>query len=147
MARFGRKSKAALATCHPDLQEICHEVIPYYDFTVLFGRRTPKFQFGLFQKGRKKINGVWRVVDKSKVVTYKDGYKKKSRHNSLVSGAVDIAPWPINWKNIREFNYLAGLFMGAAERLLYEHRITHKIQWGGRWKSFKDWPHFQIRIN
>lgn len=147
MAKFGSKSKKKLLTVEIDLQVICWEVIRNFDFTVLFGARTPAFQFGLFKKGRKKINGVWRIVDRSKVVTFKDGYKKKSKHNEKPSLAVDLAPWPIDWKNINRFNYLAGLFMGAAERLNFERRIHSKIQWGGNWKTFKDWPHFQLKKN
>ena len=145
MAKFGRKSLSKLKTCHSDLRVIAHEAINDYDFTFIFGYRTPAFQFGLFKKGRKKINGVWKIVDKKKVVTHKDGYVKKSRHNSFPSTAMDLGPWPLDWEDKEEFSFLAGHIMSVANRLFYEGRIKNKLFWGARWRSFKDYPHFQLR--
>jgi len=145
MPSFGRSSKAKLRTCHPDIQEIMYEVIEAYDVKIIFGHRSPALQKSLFKKGRVKKGGKWVISQKSKVVTYKDGYIKKSRHNEKVSTAIDVAPYPINWKDINEFYFMAGQIMNAAERLLFLRRIENVLVWGGRWKSFKDYPHFQLK--
>lgn len=50
--------------------------------------RTPNEQFDIFKKGRTFKNGAW--VKTGEVVTYKDGFVNKSRHNYLPSTAVDI---------------------------------------------------------
>ncbi len=39
MPEFSNTSKARLATCHPDIQEVMNEVIKYFDCTILEGYR------------------------------------------------------------------------------------------------------------
>lgn len=151
MAKFGKRSLSRLETCHGDLQIILHQAISTLpaglDMTIIFGRRTPSEQFKLFKKGRiYRTIGKWVITDKSKIVTYKDGYKKRSRHNYKPSLAVDVAPYPIDWKNINEFFYLAGHIMAVAKKLYAIGGIDNKLEWGGRWRRFKDYPHFQLKF-
>jgi hypothetical protein len=69
-----------------------------------------------------------------------------SKHNSLPSNAIDIAPFPIDWKNRERFCYLAGIVKGIA------HSKGIKIRWGGDWDNdgettdnkFDDLPHFEL---
>lgn len=143
MPKFGVKSKAALATCHPDLQILMNEVIKTYDCIISYGYRSPEEQFELYKKGRKLIAGVW--VKVGPTVTYKDGYKKKSNHNSKPSMAVDVTPYPLNWKDYAEFKKMAKIILDTADRLYKEGKIKSKIGWGGNWKVFKDYPHFEIK--
>jgi len=148
MPYLGKKSRAHLDTTHHDIIAVCNELILITDFSVIWGRRPPKIQFNLFKKGRTLKRGRWVITDKSKIVTYKDGYKKLSRHNVPApeeSTAVDLAPYPIRWKDIGRFRFLAGGFLGIAHRLRMEGIIESQFQWGGNWRSFKDWPHFQIK--
>ena len=138
MPGFSKASKSRLATCHPDLQKVMREAIKEVDFSVISGRRLPEKQFSLYQKGRKYIDGKWVIVDKGSVVTYKDGYTKLSRHNTKPSEAVDIVPFPIDWKNIQRFKDLSVVIKRIAKELGVE------LQYGGDWR-WKDYPHYQIK--
>lgn len=88
------------------------------------GRRSAEDQHVLFLKGASKC----------------DGYNKKSYHQS--GNAFDIylyvdgkASWDI-----------AGL-TAVAEHLIEVAKTRHNVDlgWGGNWKSWKDYPHFEIR--
>jgi len=114
MPKFGRKSKEILSTCDERLQEILNEVIKYYDFSVLSGYRNANEQNEIFRKGYSKKQ-------------YPD-----SKHNSSPSIAVDVAPYPINWKDTRRFDILAGYIMMCAE----SREIN--LRWGGDWDMDKD---------
>ncbi len=69
-----------------------------------------------------------------------------SKHNQSPSLAVDIAPYPIDWNDFREFDYLAGLVIGIG------HQMGVEIRWGGDWNRngalsdnrFNDLPHFEL---
>lgn len=67
----------------------------------------------------------------------------KSRHipQTNASGfgeAVDIAPYPINWKDTKRFADLAAHIKRKAKEL------NIKINWGGDWKTFIDMPHYEL---
>lgn len=141
MAKFGIKSNKRLNTCHRDLRIICNEVIDYFDFSVLEGSRSYSKQREYFKAGKSKLDGV----------------KNKSKHQSLpFSEAVDIAPYPIDFKQIEKskarFYLLAGMMFQASEDLYDDGIITHKLRWGGDWdsdkvfsdQSFDDFPHFEL---
>lgn len=123
--KFGRKSKAVLITCHPELQRLMNEVIKYFNFSALSGRRTQEEQDDLVRKGLSK--------------------RKDSYHVNDPSLAIDIAPYPIDWNNIDRFCYLAGLVKMKA----YDMGIP--ITWGRNWDNdqdfddqiFMDYGHFQ----
>ena len=129
MARFGRRSKARLATCDPRLQKVFNEVIKEIDCSVLEGHRSEERQNKLFKEGKTKV-------------TY-----PKGRHNASPSLAVDVAPYPIDWKDRERFTLFAGYVLGVASRM----GIT--LRWGGDWNMnwevndnrFDDFPHFEIR--
>lgn len=147
-----------LMTCHRDIQAVMNEAIKHYDFSVLFGTRTPEEQFELFKKGRRVVIGDgsdpnnYEIYKKSEVVTFKDGFIKKSRHNYYPSKAIDIAPYPIDWKDLNRFYFLAGHILLIADQMLRQGKITHNLVWGADWDDdrdfkdhiFMDYPHFQI---
>lgn len=137
MASFGKESLKKLATCHPDIQKVMHEAIKHIDFTVLYGTRSVAEQQKLYKVGRKLVNGKWTVVGKT--VTNLDGVNKKSNHNYLPSKAVDVAPYPIDWSDIDRFIELSKVIKKAAATVGVE------IAWGGDWKSFVDYPHWEIK--
>jgi peptidoglycan L-alanyl-D-glutamate endopeptidase CwlK len=143
MPFFSEISKKRLSTCHEDLQLICHNAINDVDFSVLCGHRSVKEQFDLFTKGRKLINGVWQVADRKKIVTNLDGKTKKSKHNEYPSMAVDIAPWPIDWKNEQRFFVLANRMEAISNFLYNTDKTKHRLFWGGNW-NMRDYPHFQL---
>lgn len=155
--KFGQTSTARLQTCHHDLQIIMQEAIKCtdVDFSITHGHRTPEEQFELFKKGRMLVSGKWEIMDRAKVVTYKDGYTNKSRHNHYPSHAVDIAAFvngKITWDE-KHLLYLMGLIKGIANRLYIEGKVQHQIKNGANWdndgqiihdQSFVDLPHFEI---
>ena len=137
MATFGEASLAKLATCHPDIQKVMAEAIKQYDFTVIFGHRSTKEQFKLYKIGRTITAGKWVITGKT--VTNLDGVNKMSKHNYSPSKAIDIAPYPIDWSNIDRFKNMAQIVKNTAINL------GINLEWGGDWKSFRDYPHFEIK--
>lgn len=127
MPEFGRKSKEQLSTCHPDLQKLFNEVIKDCDCTILEGHRSDEDQLKAFNAKKSKI-------------------KSGGKHNKKPSLAVDVAPWPIDWKDKNRFYHFAGKVQGIAQML------NIKIRWGGDWdcdndlkdQSFYDLPHFEL---
>jgi peptidoglycan L-alanyl-D-glutamate endopeptidase CwlK len=152
MPRYSQSSKAKLGTCHEDLITLFTEVIKEFDNTIIYGYRPPELQYELFMKGREMQGSRIVIVDQSKVVTYKDGMSRKSKHNYAPSRAVDAVPYPIDWSDTDRMYYFAGYVMGVAKRLKAEGEITHDIRWGGDWNGdwqteherFKDLVHFEI---
>lgn len=136
MPTFGAESTKQLATCHIDLQVVMNEAIKYFDFTVLEGHRGQAAQEAAFAAGNSKLH-------------YPNG-----KHNSLPSLAVDIAPYPTNWKDTERFVYFAGFIMGVSKMLLAQGKITHTVKWGGDWnsntqvkdESFRDYGHFELVV-
>jgi peptidoglycan L-alanyl-D-glutamate endopeptidase CwlK len=61
-----------------------------------------------------------------------------SKHNSNPSRAVDVAPYPIDWKDIERFEELALIIFEVANEMNVD------IEWGGNWKNFPDVPHWQL---
>lgn len=137
MATFSKKSKEKLLTCDTRIQRVLEMAIQYADFTVLCGARTPKEQFELFKQGRVLKEGVW--VKVGSTVTNLDGVTKKSMHNYTPSKAVDIAPYPIDWEDLERFKSLAVVIQRCADACGVE------LSWGGSWKTFKDFPHWEIK--
>ena len=136
MPKFGTRSLERLKTCHPDIIKVMEEAIKHYDFTVLYGTRTKAEQFELYKQGRTFKDGKW--VTTGKTVTNLDGKVKVSKHNHSPSLAIDIAPYPIDWNNLNRFKELALVVKDAAAT------VGVNITWGGDWKSFKDYPHYEI---
>ena len=127
MPTFSLRSKERLATCHPDLRAVCEELIKYIDFSVLCGHRRKAEQEQAVADG--KSRAVWPT----------------SAHNKLPSLAVDIAPYPLDWKDIGSFKQLYGAFTVVARQLKEQGKIKHTFVWGGNWRKLKDYPHYEIK--
>ncbi len=127
MPVFSKKSLACLATCHPDLQAVCKELIKQYDFSVLEGRRGEREQNEAFKKGTSRVRYPY------------------SAHNKIPSLAVDIAPYPIDWDNIYRFNEMIIRFDTVANMLRAEGVISSDFIYGGKWNNLPDWPHIEIK--
>ena len=145
MYKFSNSSKEKLKTAHIDLQVIMKEAIKNspYDFGISHGYRSPEYQHELFSKGRNELN---EIVDITKVVTYCDGYIKKSKHKYNPSEAVDIKCYvagDITWSP-GVFLEVAEHIIDVAEDLFEKGLITNRMVYGGYWKKFRDYPHFQI---
>lgn len=128
MPRFSSTSLAHLRTADARLQSIMHEAIKHYDFSVLCGHRGQTQQDAAYAAGKSKVR--W----------------PNSKHNSLPSKAVDIAPYPVDWNDEIRFARL----MGHIERIANEQGI--KVRFGldfdsDGWSSderFLDFPHVEL---
>lgn len=126
MPKFGSQSRRELISCDKRLQDILNEAIQYFDFSILCGHRSKSEQERLVRLGYSKT--------------------MKSKHLANPSLAVDLAPYPINWKDAPRFRYLAGWIMAVAA----DKRIP--LRWGGDWdndtdlhdQTFFDLGHFEI---
>jgi len=104
------------------------EVCMYFDCTIITGHRNREEQTKKFGAGLSK-----------KMYPH-------SKHNSLPSMAVDVAPYPIDWADRDRFHYFAGFVMGIAKKR------GIKLRWGGDWdgdtevkdNNFDDLLHFEI---
>lgn len=139
MYKFSEKSLGKLSGCHEDLQIIFRRAIKKspFDFAITQGHRTPEEQNELYQKGRTKPGDI---------VTYKDGFDKKSKHNLFPSQAVDIVIYNkegITWKP-EYYRLVADHIIYIGNQLIEKAIIEHEIFWGGDWRNFQDYPHFQI---
>ena len=118
MPKFSKRSLDRLATCHPDLQKVCNELIKTYDFSVNCGHRGKAEQDAAVKSGASKAK--WPT----------------SRHNTNPSLAVDIYPYPFpGWGkgSMPAWEKQRALFLACAKKL----GITiQTISW--------DWPHFQL---
>ena len=129
MPRFGRRSKKNLKTCDEDLVFLFGEVVKYFDCSVIEGHRGKKLQNMYFKEGKSKLK-------------FPDG-----NHNKKPSKAVDVVPYPIDFKDRERMTYFAGFVKGMAAAL------GIPIRWGGDWNNntevkdnnFDDLPHFELR--
>jgi peptidoglycan LD-endopeptidase CwlK len=117
--KFGKASMKRLAECDPRLQKIAFELIKEMDVLVLCGHRGEKEQNEAFNLGNSKKR--W----------------PNSKHNKLPSLAVDLAPYPLSWSNIKRFKDMCK----RIERIAEELNIKIKL---GRDFSFKDYPHVEL---
>ena len=130
MPRFGKRSKERLKGVDAKLQNVLNEVVKYFDITIIEGLRSQERQNELVAQG-----------------------KSKTKFGKHVEGkAVDIAPYPIDWKARDDFHYLGGFMLGMAASM------GIKIRWGGDWNAsslfkgqrttkdnnFDDLVHFEI---
>ena len=120
MPYFSERSLRNLNSCDERIKNVLYAAIERFDFTVTDGHRTEEAQNRAYAEN----NSTLRWPD--------------SKHNKLPSLAVDIAPWPINYNNINSFFYMAVIILEEASRLKVPMR------WGGNWKTFKDYPHFEL---
>ena len=129
MPKFGRKSRERLSSCNEKLQKVFNEVIKHVDCSVLEGHRSKDRQNKLFEEGKTKVK-------------YPNG-----RHNRQPSSAVDVTPYPVDWKDRERQTLFAGFVIGVASQM------DIKLRWGGDWDQdfqvvdnrFDDFPHFEIK--
>jgi peptidoglycan L-alanyl-D-glutamate endopeptidase CwlK len=128
MPRLSNLSEQRLATCDERLQRLLREAIQHVDFTVLCGYRDRDEQDDAFRRGASTKR--WPM----------------SKHNRVPSVAVDVAPYPVDWKDTARFARLAGYI----ERIAHEQGVS--IRWGGDFdgdgrtsgERFIDMPHLEI---
>ena len=124
--KLGKRSLRILTTVHSDLEKVAKRAIQLtpIDFGIPTsgGYRTPEEQHELFLDGVSKC----------------DGHTMLSRHQTGL--ALDFYAYEggrANW-NTEKLALIAAAFLQAANEL------GVKLEWGGLWSSFKDYPHLQI---
>ena len=130
---FGRRSIEHLSTVYPSLHALCVEALEVcpFDLTVTCGARSKEDQEKAVREGRSKVH--W----------------PHGKHNAPEGGmsrAVDIHPYPIDFKDTRRYYILAGVMFALASRR------GVSIRWGGDWsrdgiltdQTFNDLPHYEI---
>jgi len=111
-----------------------NEVIKHVDCSITEGHRSKERQNKLHDEKRTKLR-------------YPHG-----RHNSNPSKAVDVTPYPVDYKDRERQTLFAGFVIGIGRSMGYN------IRWGGNWdmyeengrwevedNRFDDFPHFEIR--
>jgi len=132
MPRFGPKSKERLSECDPKLQALFNEVIKHVDCSVLEGIRTKEKQDRMFAEGKSKFKYP--------------GSKHNIANDGDKSIAIDVTPYPVDWKDRERQTLFAGFVIGTAKGM------GINIRWGGDWdmdfevndNKFDDFPHFEL---
>ena len=118
--KLSEKSLKRLTGVHPQLQAVVKRAIEItpVDFLVVEGLRTKERQAYLLDAGKSKTMNSYHLTGHAVVIA------------PIIDGKVS---W--QWKH---YYPLADAMFSAAKEL------DVKIEWGGRWKTFPDGPHFQI---
>ena len=124
MNKFSKESLAALEGVDHRLIMLANAVLQIHDCTVTEGLRTLEKQKEAYDRGASK------TMD--------------SRH--LTGHAIDMYPYPIDWKDTKRFYVFGGMVLAVAKMLQVP------IRWGGNWDSdddftdneFNDLGHFEI---
>ena len=125
MPKFGKRSKERLRGVDTKLVNVLNELVKIMDVTIIEGLRSEQRQEKLLKEGSTKT--------------------KFSKH--ITGKAVDLAPYPIDWKDRDRFHYMGGMIRGIAKQL------NVPIRWGGDWdgdgetkdNSFDDLVHVEIK--
>jgi peptidoglycan L-alanyl-D-glutamate endopeptidase CwlK len=133
MPSFSIESSNKLKQADIKLQTLLNEAIKYIDFTILCTYRGEKEQNEAYNHGKSKLQFP------------------NSKHNSMPSKAVDIAPYHpesphIRWNDTESFIFLLGYIKSLADRM------GIKIRLGMTWSSkniyamarFSDRPHIEL---
>ena len=130
MPILGKRSKKRLEGVDGRLIALLERVCQYFDITVIEGKRSQERQNMLVEQG-----------------------KSKTKFGKHVQGkAVDISPYPIDWKARDDFHYLGGFVLGIASQM------NINVRWGGDWSdsslsenrrttkdnNFDDLVHFEL---
>lgn len=126
MPKFSNTSLERLGTCDRRLQDLFREVIKHWDCTILEGHRSPVRQTELIAQGLSKTMA--------------------SKHLHVPSRAVDVAPYPVDWRDTPRFDRFGWFVLGVAAAM------GIKIRWGHDWdgdhdpndQTFHDYPHFEL---
>lgn len=139
MFSFSDRSLNNLKGVHPKLVAIVKRALELSscDFTVLEGVRSQERQNDLWAQGRTKPGPVVTWVQTSGTHGIQpDGY----------GHAVDLAPYPIDWSDVKRFELVAEAMFAAAKE------AGVKLRWGGDWNMNEtphergeyDNPHFEL---
>lgn len=122
---FGNTSRQRMEGIHPLLIGVANRALSYgvMDLTV------PPF------------GGLRTLEDQKKLVAKGASKTLNSLHRPQSTGyghAIDLVPYPVDWDNLYRFVLMGTLMFRAA------NEMGVPLEWGGHWRKFKDYPHFQL---
>lgn len=120
LSGFDKGSATRLAKAHPNIQKVMNAARKKVAFQVLDSQRGKAAQEKAFREG------------------HSHAHFGQSAHNFEPAVAVDITPLPLNWKDIDSFIKLSHVILATAKEL------NIPLEWGGGWKSIKDYPHYEL---
>lgn len=127
MFKLSAKSKERLEGVDPRIIEIVDLAltITHIDFGIPGngGIRTAERQLELYEKGVSKC----------------DGYNNKSYHQT--GRAFDVYAYvdgKASWNRGHLTSVAAAILQAASE-------LGYKLEWGGHWRTWQDYPHFQLK--
>lgn len=155
---LGARSQANLAGVHPHLRAVVQRAIKIsrQDFTVTEGVRTKERMWALWGQGRtaaecraKGVPEPYARPAEDKVTWLNNPLA--SNHRVMADGfghAVDLVPYPVDWKTLSKFDEIALAMFSAATEL------GVKIRWGADWdgdgkpreRGESDSPHFEVAV-
>jgi peptidoglycan L-alanyl-D-glutamate endopeptidase CwlK len=149
MYKLCERSKKNLQGVHPNLVAVLEAAITNspFEFIITDGIRTVEQQQELYKKGRTEES----IKRGEIIVTQLDGIKKKSNHQVKPDGygyAVDLyTDTNRNGKlDACEITDTTGLKLVATHIKDTAKSLEIQITWGGDFTSFKDYPHFELKI-
>jgi peptidoglycan L-alanyl-D-glutamate endopeptidase CwlK len=134
--RLSKKSLSHLKQVNKIVVELVKRtiLITPVDFGILKngGFRTPEMQHELYKKGYSQL----------------DGYVKISHHQ--LGNAVDMVPYiekSYTWESVKAFKDINEAVLKVWAEMEKEGKVTGvQLVWGGDWKSFKDYAHYEIKM-
>ena len=136
---LGARSLANLQGVHPRLVAVVRRAIEIspQDFLVLEGVRTPERQRDLYAQGRTKPG---------KVVTWTLTSNHFKNAKTGYGHAVDLCPYPVDWKDPAKFNAIYRAMMQASAELGTPIRSGMDWDRDGKLREAKetDSPHFEL---
>ena len=126
--QFSSYSRDHLRTCDERLVRVFNGVIKHFDCRVICGYRGQQAQDEAFHAGFSTL--PW----------------PESRHNTNPSLAIDVVPYPVDWKDLERFMWMGPYVIGVADC------EGVKLRWGADWNGnrrtsderFLDYAHFEI---
>lgn len=125
MPAFGSRSMNNLRQVNPSLRLVADAAILHIDFTVICGTRGREEQERAKRAGHSKASFG------------------QSPHNYKPAMAFDFLPYPFKgWEDdniVQDLREIAEIMKREA------HRLGISVEYGGDWKTFKDYPHMQLK--
>lgn len=141
MPQFGTKSREVLDHACPELVETMEIVVAEFNISALESVRSWDRQAELLRQNKTKVGPGKSKHNPPKLA---DG----TEDQEWLSNAIDVVPYPIDWKDAKRFIYMAGMVIGVGRAL------GHDLRWGGNWdedqiiiddQNFDDLPHFEYK--
>lgn len=120
-ANIARNNADKASTLHPDLKRLLAGM----------DNAGMDYQIGTAHRGKLEQEAAHKAGNSN-------AHFGQSPHNYLPALAMDILPYPVDFKNLNRFIEQADKVLAIAAKL----KIN--ITWGGNWHTLKDFPHFEL---